>query len=61
LADPTSLLPSRNTMAGKHVYVSTYTTPTDVPASFTVEGGAYDPLLGPLFATYIVPAQAVYC
>ena len=47
--------------AGKQVYVSTYTTPTDVAASFTVEGGAYDPVLGPLFETYIVPAQVVYC
>ena len=46
---------------GKQVYTATYTTPTDVAASFTVEGGAYDPVLGPLFETYIVPAQVVYC
>ena len=52
---------ARFATAGKQVYTATYTTPTDVPASFTLEGGAYDPALGPLFESYIVPAQVVYC
>jgi hypothetical protein len=52
---------ARFAAAGHQEYTFTYTTGADSPAAFTVEGGAYDPLRGPLFVTYILPAQTVYC